>query len=642
MDVYAGIDVSKARLDVAARPAGKIWTAANDQAGIDALVARLEGLHPSLVVLDATGGYERAAVAALGAAGLPVAVVNPRQARAFARATGKLAKTYSLDARVLAHFAETIRPEVRPLRDDEAREFAQILARRRQVVGMLVAERNRLETSVSPVRERVEAHIGFLEMELSELDDDLDRAIRESPLWREKDELLRSVPGIGPRVSATLLAEMPELGSLTDKKLAALVGVAPLNRAGGDHRGKGRVSRGRSRVRAMLYMAAVTAARCNPVFREFYGRLPAAGMPRKVALTACMRKLLVVLNGMLRHGTRWGQPTPVAARHRAAPGGFRANESGPTPIEGRRAVESRDVTIPLRVEHDLPYIYLSVRGPAGALRRVPLLFDTGGGALLLSEALALDLDIRPTGESAVEEWGMSFEPIPPPPVDAAGVALDLEGPAFVVRGSGAAGSGPGEVVAGRTLSRYRIALDFPRREFALSVPGSGAPRGASVPTPVHPGTRFPRVEIEVAGERYGMLLDTGAGCTMVSPGLFDRWAREFPEWPRATGALGTANKGRRDLDLGGRMVRIPRLAIGPFELAGVCAVARRAGGRFEGASPEMVTGPIVGALGCNALKLFRAEVDYASGTTYLEQRVQPDPGDMDLVGLSVYRRGDGT
>ncbi len=313
MGMYMGIDVSKGRLDLAVRPSGEQWGVANDPEGIDDLVTRLERLRPSLVVLEASGGYERPVVAALAASVLPVVVVNPRQVRDFAKATGKLAKTDSLDAQALAHFAEAVRPEVRPVPDEQAREFAAIIARRRQVVGMLVAERNRLEIVVSLVRERIAAHVGFLEVELSDLDGDLDRAIRESPVWREKDELLRSVPGIGPKVSATLLADLPELGALDNKKLAALVGVAPLNRDSGVFRGKRRVWGGRATVRQMLYMAAVTAARCNPVFKEFYGRLVDAGKPKKVALTACMRKLLVVLNSMLRHGTRWGQNTALAA-----------------------------------------------------------------------------------------------------------------------------------------------------------------------------------------------------------------------------------------------------------------------------------------------------------------------------------------
>ncbi|MDP9409466.1 MAG: IS110 family transposase [Actinomycetota bacterium] len=313
MDRYVGIDVSKARLDVAERPTGECWSVANDHEGIDALLTRISGSAPSMVVLESSGGYERPVVATLAAAGIPVAVVNPRQVRDFARATGKLAKTDKLDARALAHFAEAVRPEVRPVPDEQAREFAAIIARRPQVVAMLVAEGNRLETSLSPVRERIEAHIKFLKAELGDLDMDLDRVIRDSPVWREKDELLRSVPGVGPKVSATLLADLPELGTLSNKKLAALVGVAPLNRDSGVFRGKRHVWGGRAVVRQMLYMAAVTAARCNPVFKEFYGRLVAAGKPRKVALTACMRKLLVILNSMLKHGTCWGRNAPMAA-----------------------------------------------------------------------------------------------------------------------------------------------------------------------------------------------------------------------------------------------------------------------------------------------------------------------------------------
>ena len=307
MDIYVGIDVSKDGLDIAARPGGETWRVANDEEGIEALLEHLRGMRPALVVLEASGGYERPLVAALAASKLLVAVVNPRQARDFAKATGKLAKTDELDARALAHFAEAVRPQVRPVPDEQAQEFAAIIARRRQVVGMLVAEGNRLETAAPPVRGRIEAHIEFLRAELDDLDADLDRVIRESPLWREKDELLRSVPGVGPKVSATLLANLPELGTLDNKKLAALVGVAPLNRDSGVFRGKRRVWGGRAAVRQMLYMAAVTAARCNPVFQAFYGRLLAAGKPKMVALTACMRKLLVVLNSMLRHRTRWQQ-----------------------------------------------------------------------------------------------------------------------------------------------------------------------------------------------------------------------------------------------------------------------------------------------------------------------------------------------
>ncbi len=313
MDVYVGIDVSKARLDAAVRPTGESWHVPNDEQGIDELVDRLRATAPSLVVLEASGGYERPVVAALVAAQLPVAVINPRQAREFARATGKLAKTDSLDAQALAHFAEAVRPEVRSVPDEQAQELSAILSRRRQVVGMLVAEKNRVQTAVSPVRERIEAHIAFLQAELSDLDGELERAIRNSPVWREQDQLLRSVPGVGPVLSRTLLAELPQLGTLSHKQLAALVGVAPLNRDSGTFRGKRSVWGGRGRIRAVLYMGTIAATRFNPGIREFYQRLLAKGKPKKVAITACMRKLLTILNSMLRQGTRWGQQRCPAA-----------------------------------------------------------------------------------------------------------------------------------------------------------------------------------------------------------------------------------------------------------------------------------------------------------------------------------------
>lgn len=302
---YVGIDVSKARLDVAVRPGGQAWSVDNDEAGIDGLVAKLTGMAPSLVLLEASGGYERPAAAALAAAELPVVIINPRQARDFAKATGKLAKTDELDARALAHFAEAVRPPVKPLPDEQARELSVVLARRRQVVGMLVAERNRLHGAAPAVRPRIEAHIGFLEAELDDLDTDLERKIRDTPVWREKDDLLRSVPGVGPVVSVTLLAELPELGTLDHKRLAALVGVAPLNRDSGTLRGKRTVWGGRARVREVLYMGTIAATRFNPSIRELYQRLLAKGKPKKVALTACMRKLLCVLNSMLKHRMPW-------------------------------------------------------------------------------------------------------------------------------------------------------------------------------------------------------------------------------------------------------------------------------------------------------------------------------------------------
>lgn len=303
--VFVGIDVSQDRLDVAVRPSGERWAAATAAPAISALVERLRALHPALIVLEATGGLELPVVGALGVAGLPVVVLNPRQVRDFARATGKLAKTDALDAHTLAHFAEVVRPSVRPLPDAATQALSALLTRRQQLVEMLTAEKNRLRTTLPPVRPRLQAHIAWLEQELRAVDEELHTTLRASPLWREKEDLLRSVPGIGPTVSLTLLAELPELGTLDRKKIAALVGVAPLNRDSGTWRGKRMVWGGRATVRAALYMATLVASRWNPVIRAFYQRLCAVGKPKKVALTACMRKLLTILNAMLEHRTPW-------------------------------------------------------------------------------------------------------------------------------------------------------------------------------------------------------------------------------------------------------------------------------------------------------------------------------------------------
>ena len=316
-ELYAGIDVSKRRLDTALRPTDEHFGLPNDPAGIDTLVGRLSeaGARPKLVVLEATGGFERAVAAALAAAAIPVAIVNPRQARDFARATGKLAKTDRIDAEVLARFAEAVRPAVKALPNEEAREFAAILARRRQIVEMLTAEKNRLGATASrPVKKRIEAHIKWLEKELTRTDGDLDGAIRESPTWRENEALLRGVPGVGPVLARTLMAELPELGGgeLTPKQLAALVGVAPLNRDSGTLRGRRTVWGGRERVREALYMGALVATRFNPTIKEFYERLVGAGKPKKVALVACMRKLLTILNAILKHRTPWRSPHALA------------------------------------------------------------------------------------------------------------------------------------------------------------------------------------------------------------------------------------------------------------------------------------------------------------------------------------------
>ena len=303
--VFAGIDVAKDRVDVALRPSGDVWEVVYDESGVSALVSRLQSLEPSSVVLEATGGLELPQAAALTAASLPVAVVNPRQVRDFAKATGRLAKTDALDAQVLAHFAEAVRPEVRPLPDSETQELHSLTTRRNQVVAMLVAEKNRLGRANRAVRPRIQSHIRWLEQELSDLDDDLQKTLRRSPVWREKDDLLRSVPGVGQQLSLALLSYLPELGTLDRKEIAALVGVAPMNRDSGTMQGRRTVSGGRARVRAVLYMGALVASRHNPDIRSFYQRLLAAGKPKKLALTACMRKLLTILNAMAKSGHRW-------------------------------------------------------------------------------------------------------------------------------------------------------------------------------------------------------------------------------------------------------------------------------------------------------------------------------------------------
>jgi transposase len=301
MATWIGIDVAKEQLDLAVHQ-GQAWQVRNDEAGITELVHRLAQLGPTLVLLEATGGYELAATAALADAGIPVAVVNPRQIRDFARATGVLAKTDALDAKVLARFAATVQPEPRGLAEAEAEELRDHLARRRQVVGMLTAERNRLRQATRVVRPRIKAHIAFLAAELEQSNRDLDGLLHASPLWREREDLLRSVPGIGP------VACLPELGQLSHKQIAALVGLAPLNRDRGGRRGQRLVWGGRAEVRSVLYMATLVATQRNPVIRSLYQRLLAAGKPKKKALVACMRKLLVILNAMVRHHTPWRQP----------------------------------------------------------------------------------------------------------------------------------------------------------------------------------------------------------------------------------------------------------------------------------------------------------------------------------------------
>lgn len=309
--VYAGVDVAKTSIDVAIHVSGEHRSFGNDEGGIDRAVAYLKELAPTLVVLEATGGIELPLVATLAVVEVPVAVVNPRQVRDFAKSTGKLAKTDILDARVLAHFAAAIHPQPRPLPDAHSQELGAILSRRRQLIGMLVAEKNRSRTARGKVRQRIQEHIAWLEKDLTDIDGDLKQKLQQSPVWREKDNLLRSVPGIGRVLSATLLADLPELGALNRRQIAALVGVAPLNRDSGAFRGKRTVWGGRAPVRAALYMATLVATRHNPVIKDFYHRLCAAGKAKKVALTACMRKLLTILNAMLKHRTPWDYSTKV-------------------------------------------------------------------------------------------------------------------------------------------------------------------------------------------------------------------------------------------------------------------------------------------------------------------------------------------
>ena len=312
--VHVGIDVSKDRLDAAIGPGGEAWQTTNAAAGITGLVERLQALQPATVILEATGGFELPLAGALLAVGLPATVVNPRQVRDFARATGQLAKTDAIDARVLARFGEAVRPELRPLPDEATQALAALVARRRQLIEMLTAEKNRLRLAARAVRRDIEHHIRWLERRLAGLDGDLAQQVRSSPRWREQDDLLQSVPGIGPVSSVTLLAQLPELGRLNRKEIAALVGVAPLNRDSGTLRGRRAVWGGRSHVRATLYMATLVATRHNSVIRAFYTRLLAAGKPKKVALVACMRKLLISLNAMLHENAPWQPNQPLVSQ----------------------------------------------------------------------------------------------------------------------------------------------------------------------------------------------------------------------------------------------------------------------------------------------------------------------------------------
>ena len=306
---FVGLDVAKARLDVHIQPSGEQFAVARDEDGIAELVRRLLPLGVALVALEATGGYEVVVAATLAAAGLPVAVVNPRQIRDFARATGRLAKTDALDAQIIALFAARTRPAARPIADAQTRQLSELVARRRQLVEMLVAEQNRRRlVEDATVRRRLDAHIRWLHRAVRDLENDLDTTVRSSPLWRATEDLLRSVPGIGPITAHTLIADLPELGRLARRKIAALVGVAPINRDRGTFRGRRMIAGGRGAVRHVLYMATLSAIRANAVIAAFYKRFIDAGRPRKLAIVAAMRKLLVILNAILRDQRRWEIP----------------------------------------------------------------------------------------------------------------------------------------------------------------------------------------------------------------------------------------------------------------------------------------------------------------------------------------------
>jgi transposase len=312
-ECFVGIDVAKDKVDIAVRPTQEEWQAPLTPRGIAQVVSRMREIGPQLVVLEATGGMERPWLLALAGVGLPVVVCNPRQVRDFAKAAGHLAKTDKIDARVLAHFGDAMRPPIHPLPDAAVVELSASLARRSQILEMITAEKQRLSTAVPVVRARIERHLKWLAQELDAIDDDLQARVQANPDWQGKDVVLRSVPGVGRILATTLLGDLPELGTLDRHQIASLVGVAPLNCDSGQRRGKRAIWGGRARVRAVLYMATLAATHWNPTIKAFYQRLCAAGKPKKVALTACMRKLLTILNAMLRDQRRWEAPLPQAA-----------------------------------------------------------------------------------------------------------------------------------------------------------------------------------------------------------------------------------------------------------------------------------------------------------------------------------------
>lgn len=303
--IFIGIDVSKTWLDIAVHETNISWRVGNDDKGIADLIKRLKELKPTLIVLEATGGYEMHLVAEQAQANLPVVVTNPRKVRAFARSTGQLAKTDKLDAKMLAHFAAAIRPDVRPLPSEEEEQLTGLLVRRRQLVDMLTVEKNRLHTVRPALRDDIKEHITWLQAKLSKVDEEIDQFVRKTSLWKEKDDILQSTPGVGRVTSCTMLAMLPELGLLNRQEIAALVGVAPVNKDSGRKQGKRRVYGGRATVRSVLYMATLAAKRYNPQIKKFYDELLSRGKEKKVALTACMRKLLVILNAMIKKNQLW-------------------------------------------------------------------------------------------------------------------------------------------------------------------------------------------------------------------------------------------------------------------------------------------------------------------------------------------------
>ena len=308
--IVVGIDVSKERLDVAVRPTGETFVVSRDAEGLDALIAKLTPLAPVAVAVEATGGYETVVAASLAAAGLAVVVVNPAQVRSFAQALGKRAKTDPLDAGVIAHFVEATRPQIRPLPDEETRLLADLVARRRQIVAMIVAERQRQKRLTNRrLQKSIARLLAALQKELSSLERDIDETVRGSPAWREKEDLLASVPGVGKTMARTLIAELPELGTLDRRKVAALVGLAPWTRQSGKWKGKSCIGGGRADVRSALFLGAMVAARRNPDLKAFRDRLVAAGKPKLVALVATARKLLTILNAILRDQKPWRQQT---------------------------------------------------------------------------------------------------------------------------------------------------------------------------------------------------------------------------------------------------------------------------------------------------------------------------------------------